>query len=78
MVSGGVAIPTLVLGALLGRMYGLVLNSWIASWGYATDYLDPGLLAFLGSAAFYAGVSRLTMRRLNNNILEMGDNALIT
>ena len=49
-VPSGVIIPALDAGALFGRLVG----QWIGS-------ISPGLLAMVGSAAFLAGVSRMTI-----------------
>ncbi|CAD2220271.1 chloride channel protein [Angomonas deanei] len=66
-VSGGLVVPSLVIGALFGRIFGLVLfyvGSDVNRGGYySTKYswMDPGLFALIGAGAFLAGTSRMTM-----------------
>lgn len=49
-------------GALMGRMVGLIM---VYLFGVRTDeygaWIDPGLFAAIGSAAYFSGVSRLTI-----------------
>lgn len=49
-VPSGVIIPALDAGALFGRMIGQLI-----------PYTPPGIFAMVGSAAFLAGVSRMTV-----------------
>ncbi|KPI83328.1 putative chloride channel protein [Leptomonas seymouri] len=68
-VAGGLVVPSLVMGAVFGRLYGLLLfkmgatempgipNSYAAS----DAWMDPGVFALIGAGAFLAGTSRMTM-----------------
>ncbi|KAM9308584.1 chloride channel protein C-like [Gastrophryne carolinensis] len=60
--STGLVIPMLYTGALCGRIVGViqVYIFGVQSNEYAA-WIDPGLFAALGSAAYFAGVSRLTI-----------------
>jgi len=71
MLSSGIVVPCLMIGACYGRAVGVVLAHVIGYCGGGdflyTDtwaWLDPGALALLGSAAFFGGVSRLTVSLL--------------
>ncbi|XP_061467311.1 chloride channel protein C-like [Rhineura floridana] len=61
-VASGLVIPMLYIGALYGRIVGLILVSIL---GVQTDergaWIDPGLFAAVGAASFFSGVSRLTI-----------------
>lgn len=62
-ISSGLVIPSLFIGALVGRFFGIGV---IRIFGIpATDsywmWIDPGLFSVLGAAAFFGGVSRLTI-----------------
>ncbi|XP_026555388.1 chloride channel protein C-like [Pseudonaja textilis] len=61
-VASGLVIPMLYIGALYGRIVGLVL---VSIFGIQTDeshaWIDPGLFAAIGAASFFSGVSRLTI-----------------
>eukprot|EP00667_Euglena_gracilis_P002124 EG_transcript_2122 len=61
MISSGFVIPMLVMGALIGRMYGVVLCDIFDLVGWDTQIVDPGTMAMLGAAGFFAGVCRLTI-----------------
>ena len=50
-ISVGLVIPTILIGALAGRLLGLLFQ---ASW------CNPGVTALIGSVAFFSGISRLT------------------
>ncbi|XP_040289045.1 chloride channel protein C-like [Bufo bufo] len=58
----GLVVPMLYTGALFGRIVGLIM---VYLFGIQTDgygqWIDPGLFAVLGSAAYFGGVSRLTI-----------------
>ncbi|KAM4706226.1 chloride channel protein C-like [Rhinophrynus dorsalis] len=60
--STGLVVPMLYTGALFGRLVGLIL---VAIFGVRSDeygiWIDPGLFAAIGSAAYFSGVSRLTI-----------------
>ncbi|KAJ3127792.1 hypothetical protein HK098_005791 [Nowakowskiella sp. JEL0407] len=54
-------IPNLIIGAIAGRMYGLMIN-WFKTlpvFGHTIE--DPGVWAMLGMAAAWSGTSRLTL-----------------
>lgn len=55
----------IVITAALGRLFGLMLTDFARATGVVgspeTDWIDPGVFALIGSAAFFAGVTRLTM-----------------
>ena len=74
-VSSGLVVPMLLVGATFGRMIG-ELSVWIAlQSGLTLDeiypaigpeasewaWVDSGAFALIGAAAFFGGVSRLTM-----------------
>uniref|UniRef100_A0A8C5MW21 Chloride channel protein n=1 Tax=Leptobrachium leishanense TaxID=445787 RepID=A0A8C5MW21_9ANUR len=60
--STGLVVPMLYTGALFGRIVGLTL---VSLFGVQNDeywaWIDPGLFATIGAAAYFAGVSRLTI-----------------
>nr|XP_056710733.1 chloride channel protein D-like [Euleptes europaea] len=58
-VASGLVIPMLYIGALYGRIVGLILVS-ILGVQYGA-WIDPGLFAAVGAASFFSGVSRLTI-----------------
>ncbi|KAF9969139.1 hypothetical protein BGZ65_012225, partial [Modicella reniformis] len=55
-VPGGIFIPTMVAGAVFGRMVGLGVQ-----WLIAMDCIIPGLYAMIGAAACLSGVTRMTV-----------------
>ncbi|KAI8746592.1 chloride channel protein C [Biomphalaria glabrata] len=60
-VAAGILVPMLMIGALYGRILGLVLVD-IFGVHLDEDYLswmDPGAFALIGSASFFGGVARL-------------------
>ncbi|KAM5157158.1 chloride channel protein D-like isoform 2-T2 [Mantella aurantiaca] len=61
-VSTGLVIPMLYTGALFGRIVGLIM---VYMFGVQSSeygkWIDPGLFAAIGSAAYFGGVSRLTI-----------------
>lgn len=68
-ISGGLVVPSLVVGALFGRLYGLCLWTVAAErmpevdrgYAVADAWLDPGVFALIGAGAFLAGTSRMTI-----------------
>ena len=72
-VSGGVVIPVMLTGAILGRYLGLVcvdVAEWMGAESYESEHLrreqvwawvDPGVFALLGMGGLFAGVSRLSI-----------------
>ncbi|KAF9438103.1 hypothetical protein BGZ76_009721 [Entomortierella beljakovae] len=70
-VPGGIFIPTMVAGAVFGRMVGLGVQWLIATYPESSffqvcegDHMDcviPGLYAMIGAAACLSGVTRMTV-----------------
>ena len=77
-ISSGLVVPMLLIGACIGRLYGILslaiinqpislsaCNSTIDLDGLppqcAYSFVDPGAFALIGAAAFFSGVSRLTI-----------------
>ena len=60
-VASGLVIPSLIIGAGMGRLVGEGLHWVLAALGMGTEWADPGLFAFVGAGAFFGGVSRLTV-----------------
>lgn len=67
-VSGGLVVPSLVIGAAFGRLYGQFL--WFIavrgtgaerSYRSSQAWMDPGVFALIGAGAFFSGTSRMTM-----------------
>lgn len=52
-------IPNLIIGAAFGRLIGLGINYFKVRGG--SIFVDPGLYAQLGMAAFWAGTSRMSI-----------------
>ena len=59
--ASGVVIPILVIGSATGRTLGEIARSVLPNVVGNVDFIDPGTFALLGAAAFFAGVSRLTV-----------------
>eukprot|EP01059_Diplonema_ambulator_P003889 TRINITY_DN1357_c0_g2_i3.p1 TRINITY_DN1357_c0_g2~~TRINITY_DN1357_c0_g2_i3.p1 ORF type:complete len:860 (+),score=262.60 TRINITY_DN1357_c0_g2_i3:31-2610(+) len=60
----GIVIPMLVIGSVIGRLCGEVFHDIAPSSWMDYTWSDPGLFALIGSAGFFAGVSRLTISLL--------------
>ncbi|EAN76853.1 chloride channel protein, putative [Trypanosoma brucei brucei TREU927] len=67
-ISGGLVVPSLVIGAALGRLFGLFvcfvgMGNIGVERGYMASlaWMDPGLFALIGAGAFLAGITRMTM-----------------
>eukprot|EP01064_Diplonema_japonicum_P012524 TRINITY_DN19965_c0_g1_i1.p1 TRINITY_DN19965_c0_g1~~TRINITY_DN19965_c0_g1_i1.p1 ORF type:complete len:857 (+),score=103.47 TRINITY_DN19965_c0_g1_i1:59-2629(+) len=64
-ISSGLLVPMIVMGAAMGRLVGslLVQASLSNEQAYLSvhQWIDPGVFALIGSAAFVGGVSRLTV-----------------
>jgi H+/Cl- antiporter ClcA/predicted transcriptional regulator len=72
-ISSGMVIPMIVIGATIGRIYGVSLVHLFADRvhnaegatvkGYVANqaWMDPGVFALIGAGAFFGGVSRMTM-----------------
>ena len=58
--ASGIVIPMLVMGAITGRLLGEFTHSLVPGFD-DYDWFDPGIFALVGSAAMFAGVSRLTV-----------------
>jgi len=56
-VACGFVVPMLTVGALYGRIFGKVMIEILA----LNDYNTPGMYSLLGAAAFFAGVTRLSV-----------------
>eukprot|EP00756_Hemistasia_phaeocysticola_P054448 Hpha_TRINITY_DN30372_c0_g1::TRINITY_DN30372_c0_g1_i1::g.147005::m.147005 len=64
-VASGIVIPMLTIGSIIGRFVGLacvdVMEHLLQNTcGGVDEWVDPGLFALVGAAAFFGGVSRLT------------------
>ncbi|XP_074511390.1 H(+)/Cl(-) exchange transporter 7 isoform X2 [Sebastes fasciatus] len=57
-VSAGVFIPSLLIGAAWGRLFGILLASITNS---ASSLADPGKYALIGAAAQLGGIVRMTL-----------------
>eukprot|EP00998_Keelungia_sp_KM082_P001739 NODE_1208_length_1425_cov_65.866718_g1197_i0.p1 GENE.NODE_1208_length_1425_cov_65.866718_g1197_i0~~NODE_1208_length_1425_cov_65.866718_g1197_i0.p1 ORF type:complete len:434 (+),score=90.76 NODE_1208_length_1425_cov_65.866718_g1197_i0:61-1362(+) len=55
--ASGIVIPMLIVGGCLGRIVGKGMNWWTEG----AEWADPGIFALIGAAAFFGGVSRLTV-----------------
>ncbi|XP_044289630.1 H(+)/Cl(-) exchange transporter 7 isoform X1 [Varanus komodoensis] len=56
-VSAGVFIPSLLIGAAWGRLFGICLSFVTSGWIWA----DPGKYALMGAAAQLGGIVRMTL-----------------
>jgi H+/Cl- antiporter ClcA len=64
-------VPMLLIGAVLGRVVGLMMvdlfpvdstdNWWLPAEDAQWKWIDPGVFAVVGAAAFMGGVTRLTV-----------------
>lgn len=61
--STGIVIPCLMNGALIGRIFGLLMTDLLGVHNGNPDmaWVDPGAFALIGAAGFFAGVARITM-----------------
>ena len=62
-VASGLVVPILIIGAAFGRICGLVIVDMTGTLYQDPNYdwIDPGAFALIGAAAFFGGVSRLTI-----------------
>lgn len=70
-ISSGMFVPMLLIGAVLGRLVGLLMvdmfpvdssdNWWLPAEDAQWKWIDPGVFAVVGAAAFMGGVTRLTV-----------------
>jgi chloride channel 7 len=68
-ISSGLFVPMLLMGACIGRFWGLVAVRIATTAGLTAEdfqkeewaWIDPGVFAMVGAGAFMAGVSRLTL-----------------
>jgi len=67
-LSSGVLIPIMILGAMVGSLFASLLRGLFGS----GDVLDHGILAMIGMAGFFSGVTRLTFS-LCVMVLEMSN-----
>lgn len=51
--------PTLIIGAVMGRLFGIVVNDIRVRANYLA--IDPGVFALLGSMTFWSGTSQLAL-----------------
>ncbi|KAJ8246001.1 hypothetical protein GJAV_G00262590 [Gymnothorax javanicus] len=59
-VSAGVFIPSLLIGAAWGRLFGILLASFIDNTD-SSVWADPGKYALIGAAAQLGGIVRMTL-----------------
>eukprot|EP00892_Ulva_mutabilis_P010524 jgi/Ulvmu1/7844/UM004_0074.1 len=70
-ISSGMFVPMLLIGAVLGRLAGLLMVDmfpvdpgsmwWLSASDDQWKWIDPGVFAVVGAAAFMGGVTRLTV-----------------
>ena len=68
-IASGLFVPMLLMGACIGRFWGLVavhagLRAGLTPADFQTEewsWIDPGVFAMVGAGAYMAGVSRLTL-----------------
>lgn len=69
-IASGLFVPMLLMGACIGRFWGLVAVKLALHFGITPEQLftddtwfwvDPGVFAMVGAGAYMAGVSRLTL-----------------
>ncbi|XP_035216187.1 H(+)/Cl(-) exchange transporter 7-like isoform X2 [Stegodyphus dumicola] len=60
-ISSGLFIPTLMIGAAWGRLFGLGIAQIGAFFGFSTDSLCYSKFAIVGAAAMLGGVVRMTI-----------------
>ena len=68
-ISSGLFVPMLLMGACIGRFWGLVavriaINAGFTAVDFQSEqwaWIDPGVFAMVGAGAYMAGVSRLTL-----------------
>nr|CCC94212.1 putative chloride channel protein [Trypanosoma congolense IL3000] len=58
-LCGDTLLPTLVVGATIGRIVGVILFLTVAS-GHRSSWVDPGIFALLGAGSFVGGTTGLT------------------
>lgn len=70
-IASGMFVPMLLIGAVLGRLAGLLMVDvfpvdpgsmwWLPASDAQWKWIDPGVFAVVGAAAFMGGVTRLTV-----------------
>jgi H+/Cl- antiporter ClcA len=69
-ISSGMFVPMLLIGAVIGRLVGLItvdiIGMDLAAWYTPAEeaqwkWVDPGVFAVVGAAGFMGGVTRLTI-----------------
>eukprot|EP01025_Chloroclados_australasicus_P031125 TRINITY_DN3140_c1_g1_i9.p1 TRINITY_DN3140_c1_g1~~TRINITY_DN3140_c1_g1_i9.p1 ORF type:complete len:584 (+),score=43.30 TRINITY_DN3140_c1_g1_i9:186-1754(+) len=88
-IAGGLFVPMLVMGALMGRIVGLITVDICAGLGYGSKdipgvftsdspnaWIDPGVFALIGSGTFMGGATRLTIS-IAVIMMEVSDDTLM-
>jgi len=57
----GLFVPSLFIGACLGRCTGGALKALNKNWRFFSHQIDPGVYSMVGAAAVLGGVSRMTI-----------------
>lgn len=69
-ISSGLFVPMFLIGAIVGRLGGLLAvdlthfadtQGWTPASEDTWKWIDPGVFAVFGAAAFMGGVTRLTV-----------------
>ncbi|GIX72547.1 hypothetical protein CEXT_466571 [Caerostris extrusa] len=60
-ISSGLFIPTLMIGAAWGRLFGVAVSNLTMYMGFGTDSLCYSKFAIVGAAAMLGGVIRMTI-----------------
>lgn len=89
-VPGGIFLPSLIIGAITGRVIGLIMqyltltypNAWpftACAQDFATrgECVIPGVYAIVGAAAGLAGVTRTTSKRRSRGVRKSSANDLL-
>eukprot|EP00667_Euglena_gracilis_P003881 EG_transcript_3893 len=72
-ISSGMVVPSLVMGALTGRIFAIVCSGVLRILGLSVDWIDPGVFAYIGAGAFLAGIMRLTFSMVAIMVEVSGD-----
>eukprot|EP00668_Euglena_longa_P034877 GGOE01044774.1.p1 GENE.GGOE01044774.1~~GGOE01044774.1.p1 ORF type:complete len:792 (-),score=212.25 GGOE01044774.1:81-2456(-) len=72
-ISSGMVVPSLVMGALTGRIFAIVCSSTLHLLGLEVSWIDPGVFAYVGAGAFLAGIMRLTFSMVAIMVEVSGD-----
>mmetsp|Transcript_31646 Transcript_31646/g.56813 ORF Transcript_31646/g.56813 Transcript_31646/m.56813 type:complete len:826 (-) Transcript_31646:928-3405(-) len=60
-ISAGIVVPSMLMGAVVGRLFGLAFLTLLSTFGLEAKWLDPGVFAYLGAGACLAGMTRLSI-----------------